>query len=110
MARVPGSLGGSGVHPESQGEVHVKTEQAYEMSSNERLELRIDRVLGGTLSTEVKPIWIPIQIWKRELNVCDMETTADPDSRQDSLKKAEPYSFIDPDKPTLYLPKDTQVS
>ncbi|OWY90712.1 hypothetical protein PHMEG_00041035, partial [Phytophthora megakarya] len=47
--------------------------------------------------------------------VSDMETNADPDARQDPLTKqikvkAEPYSFIDPDKPTLYLPKDTQVS
>ncbi|OWY90224.1 hypothetical protein PHMEG_00041747 [Phytophthora megakarya] len=41
-----------------------------------------------------------------------METPADPDSRQDLLTKlkAEPYSFIDPDKPTLYMPKDPQVS
>ncbi|OWY92547.1 hypothetical protein PHMEG_00038406 [Phytophthora megakarya] len=44
-----------------------------------------------------------------------MEAPADPDLRQDPLTKqtkvkAEPYSFIDPDKPTLYLPKDTQVS
>ncbi|OWZ01250.1 hypothetical protein PHMEG_00027403 [Phytophthora megakarya] len=47
--------------------------------------------------------------------VSDKETPADPDSRQDPLTKqtkvkAEPYSFIDPDKPALYLPKDTQVS
>ncbi|OWZ05568.1 hypothetical protein PHMEG_00022319 [Phytophthora megakarya] len=38
-----------------------------------------------------------------------------PDSRQVPLTKqtkvkAEPYSFIEPDKPTLYLPKGTQVS
>ncbi|OWZ02764.1 hypothetical protein PHMEG_00025615 [Phytophthora megakarya] len=44
-----------------------------------------------------------------------METPADPDSRQDPLTKqtkvkAEPYSFIDADKPTLYMPKDPQVS
>ncbi|OWY94221.1 hypothetical protein PHMEG_00036118 [Phytophthora megakarya] len=44
-----------------------------------------------------------------------MEIPADLDSRQDPLTietkvKAETCSFIDPDKPTLYLPKDTQVS
>ncbi|OWY98361.1 hypothetical protein PHMEG_00030891 [Phytophthora megakarya] len=48
-------------------------------------------------------------------HVSDMETPVNPDSRQDPLTKqtkvkAEPYSFIDPDKPTLYIPKDTQVS
>ncbi|OWZ05236.1 hypothetical protein PHMEG_00022711 [Phytophthora megakarya] len=47
--------------------------------------------------------------------VSGMETPADLDSRQDPLTrqtkvKAEPYSFIEPDKPTLYLPKATQVS
>ncbi|OWY98055.1 hypothetical protein PHMEG_00031277 [Phytophthora megakarya] len=47
--------------------------------------------------------------------VSGKETPADPDSRQDPLTKqtkvkAEPYAFIDPDKPTLYLPKHTQVS
>ncbi|OWZ11023.1 hypothetical protein PHMEG_00016008 [Phytophthora megakarya] len=44
--------------------------------------------------------------------VSGKEAPADPDMRQDPLTKqtklkAEPYSFIDPDKPTLYLPKDT---
>ncbi|OWZ12945.1 hypothetical protein PHMEG_00013816 [Phytophthora megakarya] len=44
-----------------------------------------------------------------------METPANRDSRQDPLTKqtkvkGKPYSFIDPDKPTLYLPKDPQVS
>ncbi|OWY96347.1 LOW QUALITY PROTEIN: hypothetical protein PHMEG_00033406 [Phytophthora megakarya] len=44
-----------------------------------------------------------------------METPADPDSRQDPLTKqtkvkAEPYAFIDVDKPTQYMPKDPQVS
>ncbi|OWY97793.1 hypothetical protein PHMEG_00031590, partial [Phytophthora megakarya] len=44
-----------------------------------------------------------------------MESPADPDSRQNPLTKrtkvkTEPYSFIDSDKSTLYLPKDTQVS
>ncbi|OWZ11737.1 hypothetical protein PHMEG_00015205 [Phytophthora megakarya] len=48
------------------------------------------------------------------LQVSDMETPADSDLRQDQLTKqtkvkAEPYSFIDPDKPTLYIPKDPQV-
>ncbi|OWZ09711.1 hypothetical protein PHMEG_00017541, partial [Phytophthora megakarya] len=47
--------------------------------------------------------------------VSGKETPADSDPRQDPLTKrtkvkAEPYSFIDPEKPTLYLPKDTQVS
>ncbi|OWZ02247.1 LOW QUALITY PROTEIN: hypothetical protein PHMEG_00026225 [Phytophthora megakarya] len=47
--------------------------------------------------------------------VSGKETPADPNSRQDPLTKqtkvkAEPYSFIDPDKPTLYMPKDTQAS
>ncbi|OWZ01227.1 hypothetical protein PHMEG_00027429 [Phytophthora megakarya] len=44
-----------------------------------------------------------------------MEAPADPDLREDPLTKqtkvkAEPYSFFDPDKPTLYMPKDPQVS
>ncbi|OWY90135.1 LOW QUALITY PROTEIN: hypothetical protein PHMEG_00041872, partial [Phytophthora megakarya] len=44
-----------------------------------------------------------------------MEAPADPELRQDPLTKqtkvkGEPYSFIDPDKSTLYMPKEPQIS
>ncbi|OWY95850.1 hypothetical protein PHMEG_00034038 [Phytophthora megakarya] len=47
--------------------------------------------------------------------VSGKETPADLNESQDPLTKqtkmkAKSYSFTDPDKPTLYLPKDTQVS
>ncbi|OWZ00435.1 hypothetical protein PHMEG_00028375 [Phytophthora megakarya] len=88
MVRVSGSSGVRGFHRESQEEVQVKAEQGNEMLSGRETASSTGLRYG---------------------------TPADNDSRQDLLTKqskvkAEPYSFIDPDKPTLYLPNDTQVS
>ncbi|OWY90784.1 hypothetical protein PHMEG_00040931, partial [Phytophthora megakarya] len=116
MEHVPGSSGDSGFHCESEEDVQVKIEQGIEVSfdpgstttslnarSTDRQSALRNSVDGNE---EEKP---------HPPQVSDMETPADLDSRQDLLTKqtkvkAEPYSFIDPDKPTLYMPKDPQVS
>ncbi|OWY93636.1 hypothetical protein PHMEG_00036896 [Phytophthora megakarya] len=87
MVRVPGASGASGFHREAQDDVKVK-EQSREEFLKKSLEFLF-------------PLKAAVAV--------------DPDSRQDPLTKqtkvkAEPYSFIDPDKPTLYMPKYTQVS
>ncbi|OWY98080.1 LOW QUALITY PROTEIN: hypothetical protein PHMEG_00031249 [Phytophthora megakarya] len=120
MVRVPGSSGDSGFHRESQEEVQVKTEQGNEMSSDARSTTtslnarsadrqsarrnafdRSEADLDPDPDLEEKP---------HPPQVSGKETAADPDSRQDPLTnqtkvKAELYSFIDPDKPTIYLRK-----
>ncbi|OWY98631.1 hypothetical protein PHMEG_00030556 [Phytophthora megakarya] len=125
MSRLPGSSGDSGFHRESQVEVQVKTEQGNEMSSDARSTMtslkaksadpqsaRRNSVDGSEADLDLDP---DLEEKPHPQNVSGKETPPDPDSRQDPLTnptkvKAEPYSFIDPDKPTLYLPKATQVS
>ncbi|OWY95759.1 hypothetical protein PHMEG_00034157 [Phytophthora megakarya] len=125
MVRVPGSSGDSEFHRESQAEVQVKPEQGNEMSlddrstttslnarSADRQSGRRDSVDGSEADLDPDP---DLEEKPHPPQVSDMEAPADPDSRQDPLTKqtkveAEAYSFIDPDKPTLYLPKGKQVS
>ncbi|OWZ04394.1 hypothetical protein PHMEG_00023714 [Phytophthora megakarya] len=124
MVRVPGSSGDSGFHRESQEEIQVKTEQGNEMSSDARsttvsLNARsTDRQSGRRNSVDGSKADLDpdpdLEEKPHPEQVSDMETPADPDSRQGPLTnqtkmEAEPYSFMDPDKPTLYLRKDTQV-
>ncbi|OWZ06015.1 LOW QUALITY PROTEIN: hypothetical protein PHMEG_00021791 [Phytophthora megakarya] len=124
MVRVPGPSGDSGFHRESQEEVQVKTEQGNEMSTDarstttslkarsaDRQSARRNSVDGSGADLDPNPY---LEEKPHPPQVSDKETSAHPDSRQDPLSKqtkvkAEPYSFIDPDKPTLYMPKDTQI-
>ncbi|OWZ00078.1 hypothetical protein PHMEG_00028812 [Phytophthora megakarya] len=101
MVRVPESSGDSGFH-----QLQVKPEQGNKMSSN-----------TGSTTTSLNARSADLQSARRNSVDGSLRRGApvDPDSHQDPLTKqtkvkAEPYSFIDPDKPTLYLPKDTQVS
>ncbi|OWY92013.1 hypothetical protein PHMEG_00039148, partial [Phytophthora megakarya] len=120
MVRVPGSSGDSGFHRESQEDGQVKIEQGIEMSSDpgstttslnarsaNRQSARRNSVDGNEDDLDPDP---DLEEKPHPPRVSDMETPADPDSRQDSLTKTnkEPYSFIDPDKPTPYMSKDPQ--
>ncbi|OWZ23790.1 hypothetical protein PHMEG_0001287 [Phytophthora megakarya] len=125
MVRVPGSSGDSGFHRESQEDVQVKIEQGIKMSSDpglpttslnarsaDRQSTRRNAVDGNEDDLDPDP---DLEEKPHPPQVSDMETPADPDSRQDPLTKqtkvkAEPYSFIDSDKLTLYMPKDPHVS
>ncbi|OWZ19433.1 hypothetical protein PHMEG_0006329 [Phytophthora megakarya] len=105
MVPMPGSSGDSGFHCEFHEEVQVKTEQGNEMSAWRYSVYGNEDDLDPNPDLDEKP---------HPPQVSDMEIPADPDSRQDPLTKpikvkAEPHSFIDPDKPTLYIPKDPQV-
>ncbi|OWZ05281.1 LOW QUALITY PROTEIN: hypothetical protein PHMEG_00022657 [Phytophthora megakarya] len=122
MVRVPGFSGDSGFHRESQEEVQVKTEQGKERDvvgcqiDDDVASARRNSVDGREADLDPDP---DLEEKPHPPQVSGKGTPADPDSRQDSRQdpltkqtkvKAEPCSFIDPDKPTLYLPKDTQVS
>ncbi|OWZ11646.1 hypothetical protein PHMEG_00015308 [Phytophthora megakarya] len=125
MVRVPGSFGDSGFHRESQEEVQVETEEGNEMSSDARptttslkarsadqQSARRNSVNGIEADLDPDP---DLEEKPHPPQDSVMNTPVDLDSHQDSLTKqtkvkAESYSFIDPDKPTLYRPKDTQVS
>ncbi|OWZ13696.1 hypothetical protein PHMEG_00012923 [Phytophthora megakarya] len=106
MVRVPGSSGDSGFHRESQEEVQVKTEQGNEASSDARstttsLNARCaDRQSAGKYSVDGSEADLDpdpdLEEKPHPPQVSGKGTPADPDSH--------------PDKPTLYLPKDTQVS
>ncbi|OWZ07369.1 hypothetical protein PHMEG_00020246 [Phytophthora megakarya] len=110
-----------GFHRVSQDEVQVKIQQGNEMSSDGR---------SRTTSLKARSADRRNSVDRREDDVdpdpyleekhhppqvAGKEAPADPESRQDPLTKqtkvkAEPHSFIDPGKPTLYLAKGTQVS
>ncbi|OWY97203.1 hypothetical protein PHMEG_00032326 [Phytophthora megakarya] len=124
MVHVPGSSADSGIHRESQEDVQVKIEQGIEMSSDpgstttslnarsaDQQSARRNSVDGNEDDLDPDP---DLEEKPHPPQVSGKETPADPDSRQDPLTKqakmkGEPYSFIDPDKPTLYMPKDPQV-
>ncbi|OWZ21404.1 hypothetical protein PHMEG_0004056 [Phytophthora megakarya] len=107
MVRVPGSSGDSGFH-----HVVISTTTSLNARSADRRSARRNSVDGSEADLNLDP---DLEKKPHPPKASDMETAADPDSRQDPLTKQtkvkpEPYSFIDPDKSTLYLPKDTHVS
>ncbi|OWZ23518.1 hypothetical protein PHMEG_0001585 [Phytophthora megakarya] len=115
MVRVPLSSGDSGFHRESQEDVQsdvISTTASLNARSADRRSARRNSVEGSEADLDPDP---NLEEKPHPPQVSNIEVPADPDSRQDSLTKqtkvkAQPYSFFDPDKPTLYLPKDTRVS
>ncbi|OWY98755.1 hypothetical protein PHMEG_00030405 [Phytophthora megakarya] len=121
MVRVPRSSDDSEFHRESQEEVQVRTEQGNEMSSDSRstttsLNARsADWQSARRNSVDGSEADLDLEEKPQPPQVSGTEIPADLGSRQDTLKKqtkvkADPFSFIDSDKPTLYMPKDMQVS
>ncbi|KAG2764130.1 hypothetical protein PC129_g21937 [Phytophthora cactorum] len=125
MVRVPGSLGDSGFHRESEDDVQVKIEPGEEASSEvgsmttQLNEARsADRRSAGRNSVDGREADPDLDLEEKPLYPPQgpPETPADPDLRRDPLTKegkvkAKRYAFADsPIKPTSYLKSSPLVA